>query len=87
MATGKFRTASMAAGLAFAAVALAAGSAGAVSDRVKNSCSNDYFKFCPSHAVGSSSLRQCMRQVGSKLSPRCIDALVASGEIKRTAKR
>jgi hypothetical protein len=87
MATGLFRTATMAAGVALAAFALGAGTAGAVSDRVRTSCSNDYFKFCPSHAVGSASLRQCMRQVGSRLSPRCIDALVASGEIKRTARR
>ncbi len=87
MAIGKLRTATIATGLALAAFALGAAPAGAVSDRVKNSCSNDYFKFCPSHAVGSASLRQCMRQVGRRLSPRCIDALVDSGEIKRTAKR
>ena len=83
MTPTRLRPQRLAAGLALAALALSAGTAGAVSDRVKNACSNDYYKFCPSHAVGSSSLRACMRQVGRGLAPRCIDALVASGEIKR----
>jgi len=87
MATSVLRNNKWAAACAFAIVTLSAGSAFAVTDRVKNACSNDYFKFCPSHAVGSTSLRQCMRQVGKRLSPRCVDALVDSGEIRRTARR
>lgn len=83
MVTTKLRTARMATGLVLAVLTLGSGTAGAVSGSVKNSCANDYFKFCPSHAVGSSSLRQCMRQVGKRLSNGCIDALVKSGEIKR----
>lgn len=83
MTPTKSRSARLAAGLALAALALSAGTAGAVTERVKNACSKDYHKFCPSHAVGSTSLRACMRQVGRGLAPRCIDALVASGEIKR----
>jgi hypothetical protein len=74
-------------GLVLAAVlAVFAGSvtvAGAVTERVKNSCSNDYYKFCPAYAVGSPALRQCMRSAGRKLSPKCINALVDAGEIKR----
>ena len=57
--------------------------ASAVTERVKNSCYNDYTKFCPAYAVGSSALRQCMRSAGRKLSPKCINALVDAGEIKR----
>ncbi len=86
MADTKLRTMRLAAGLALATLAFSAGTAGAVTDRVKNACSNDYFKFCPSHAVGSASLRQCMRQVGRRLSPKCIDALADSGEIRRPSK-
>ena len=83
MTASKRSTARIAIGLGLAALALSAGSVGAVTDKVRNACSNDYYKFCPSFAVGSTSLRQCMRQVGRRLSPRCIDALVDSGEIKR----
>lgn len=61
--------------------------ANAVSARVENACANDYSRFCPSYAVGSSQLRQCMRAAGRKLSPRCIDALQDSGEISRKGRR
>lgn len=83
MTVSKRSTARTALGLGLVALALSAGAAGAVSGKVKNACSADYYKFCPSFAVGSTSLRQCMRQVGRRLSPRCVDALVDSGEIKR----
>lgn len=86
MATTKLRASRIASGLALAALTLGSASAGAVSSNVKNACSNDYFKFCPSHAVGSASLRACMRQVGKRLSSGCIDALVKSGEIKRPSR-
>ena len=86
MATNKLRTARMAAGVALAALALGTGSAGAVSDKVKNACQSDYYKFCPSHPVGSTTLRQCMRSVGKRLSARCIDALADAGEIRKPSK-
>ena len=87
MAAKLFRTFLTAAGVACSALVIGAGQAGAISDKVRNSCQSDYFKFCPSYAVGSTALRQCMRQVGNRLSPRCVDALVESGEIRRTARR
>lgn len=87
MTSLNFNSARLAAAVALAALALGTGSAGALSNKVKNACSNDYYKFCPSHPVGSTSLDQCMRQVGKRLSPRCIDALRDSGEIRRSAKR
>nr|MCU0731777.1 hypothetical protein [Hyphomonas sp.] len=55
--------------------------AGAVSARVKVACASDYFAYCKAHAVGSPGVRQCMRAAGPKLSKRCINALVASGEV------
>ena len=64
-----------------------AGAAMAASARVERACKNDYFQFCPSYEVGSPGLRNCMRQAGKRLSPRCIDALRDSGEIPRNKKR
>lgn len=64
---------------AFASTAVA--EAGAVSARVKIACASDYFAHCRAHAVGSPGVRQCMRAAGPKLSKRCINALVASGEV------
>lgn len=53
----------------------------AVTDQVRMSCREDYYTHCPSHAVGSTNLRRCMKNAGPKLSSQCIKALVASGEI------
>ena len=55
--------------------------AGAVSLRVKLACSSDYYAHCSQYASDSPEVRQCMRAAGEKLSPRCIDALVAAGEV------
>jgi adenylate kinase len=60
---------------------LVAGPAGAVDQRVKDACRQDYFNHCSSFAVGSEELRACMRKVDKDLSPACIDALVAAGEV------
>lgn len=69
--------------LSMAAMALTASmtAAAAVSEQVKASCRNDYYTHCPSHAVGSTNLRRCMKSAGPKLSSQCIKALVATGEI------
>lgn len=57
--------------------------AGAVDASVRMACASDYFAYCNMHAVGSDALRQCMRSNGSRLTPRCVDALADSGEISR----
>lgn len=57
--------------------------ASAVSPAVKSACRSDYFAHCSAHAVGSPELRKCMRAVGSRLSPGCISALIAAGEVSR----
>lgn len=73
-----------AAAVALAGVALvAAQPAAAVSARVREACGSDYKRFCPSYPPESSKARQCMRQVGKRLSVGCIDALVDAGEIRR----
>jgi hypothetical protein len=66
---------------------LVATPAGAVNQRVRNACKDDYFRFCPAYAPDTAELRSCMRQVGKRLSPRCVDALVDSGEIRRSQAR
>lgn len=74
------------ASFAFAALAISAagaGSAGAVSNNVRQSCMSDYFAYCSAHAVGSASLRSCMRSNGPKLSSRCLNALISAGEVSQ----
>ena len=60
---------------------VAAGPAQAISQRVRNACRDDYYRFCSAYAVGTPELRQCMRRVGGSLSRGCIDALLETGEI------
>lgn len=60
-----------------------AGEARAQSAKVRSACAGDYHRFCPAYAVGSTQLKSCMRTVGKRLSPACLDALVDSGEISR----
>jgi hypothetical protein len=81
--SGRIRTSFIVAAAAAVALSAANTGAGAVTDRVRASCQSDYYKFCPAYSVGTPELRQCMRSVGKRLSAKCIDALVASGEIKR----
>ncbi len=76
-----------------AAVTLAAGiaaqttGAAAISNSVKNSvkiaCMADYFSYCSSHSPEGAGVRQCMRANGLKLSSRCVNALVAAGEVSK----
>jgi hypothetical protein len=58
-------------------------SAGAVSERVKNACRSDYYAHCGDHAVGSASLRFCMRRAQDRLSRTCLKELVAAGEVTK----
>ena len=58
-------------------------SASAVSERLKNACRNDYYAHCGDHAVGSSSLRFCMRRAQDRLSRQCLKELVAAGEVSK----
>lgn len=55
--------------------------AGSISARVKLACAGDYFSYCSQHSPTSPAVRQCMRANGLKLSGRCVNALVAAGEV------
>jgi hypothetical protein len=84
MSKTRFNRLSLTVAAVLTMTAASVGSASAVTDRVRNSCYNDYTKFCPAYAVGSPALRQCMRSAGRKLSQKCVSALVDAGEIKRS---
>lgn len=58
----------------------------AVSAKIRSACAGDYQTFCPSYDPDSAKARQCMRQVGKRLSQHCIDALADAGEIPRSYK-
>lgn len=66
---------------------LSPGEAAAVSAKVRNACAGDYSRFCPAYDPNSAQARQCMRQVGRRLSSHCIDALEDAGEISRSKKK
>jgi hypothetical protein len=70
-----------AAAVVIAGTTLFAAEASAVSARVKIACAKDYLAHCRQFAPGSAKTRQCMRDVGDDLSPRCVKALVAEGEV------
>lgn len=59
----------------------------AVSAKVKKACVGDYKRLCPSYKVGSPALRACMEAKQAEISSKCVDALIASGEVNRSAKR
>ena len=66
-----------------ALIAVTSTPAFAISDAVKIACRNDYFAYCSEHAVGSPSLRICMRKANSRLSQPCLRELARAKEISR----
>ncbi len=60
-----------------------AAEAGAVSLAVQRACMSDYFAHCSRYMVGSPEVRSCMSKAGPKLSGRCVNALVAAGEVSK----
>lgn len=67
--------------VSLASLALIASNANAVSLRVQIACATDYYAHCSAYSPTSSQVRSCMRAVGAGLSKRCVDALVAAGEV------
>lgn len=63
------------------AMTLQAAPASAVSIAVKMACMTDYLANCSQHAIGTPAVRSCMRAVGPRLSKRCVNALIAGGEV------
>jgi hypothetical protein len=53
------------------------------SKAVQKFCAADYKKFCAEYGLESAALRSCMDRNGESLSPSCVKALVASGEVSQ----
>jgi hypothetical protein len=66
-------------------LALLATQAFAYSEAVISACTNDYLAYCSAYDENSAQGERCMRAVGAKLSQACVNALVASGEVSKTA--
>jgi hypothetical protein len=62
---------------------ISATEAAAVSLRVKLACSRDYRALCSQFPSDSQEVRECMRAAGEKLSSRCLNALIADGEVSQ----
>jgi hypothetical protein len=67
--------------LALAGAAVTTSDAFAVSLSVQLACATDYYAHCSAYSPDSPQVRTCMRAVGRGLSERCINALVAGGEV------
>ena len=66
-------------------LALLATQAFAYSEAVTSACTDDYLTYCSAYDENSMQGQRCMRAVGAKLSQGCINALVASGEVSKSA--
>jgi hypothetical protein len=70
--------------IAVLAVAFSTGAfAGPITEGERQYCAYDYREFCGQDGLGSNLLRDCMDQHGKSLSPQCIDALIAAGEVTK----
>ncbi|MEQ8824524.1 MAG: hypothetical protein RIC14_09130 [Filomicrobium sp.] len=71
------------AALTLAIIAVSATQASAVSNSVRYACMGDYLSYCSMHAPGGTAVKRCMRHNGSKLSRRCVKALVNAGYVSK----
>ena len=81
--TSKKATLAAAGGLV--GLALLATQAFAYSEAVTSACTDDYLTYCSAYDENSAQGQKCMRAVGGKISQGCINALVASGEVSKSA--
>lgn len=73
-----------AAAIAASMIAGIASQASAASLAVELACAADYYAYCSQHDSNGPGVRSCMRANGPKLSSRCINALVAAGEVSKS---
>lgn len=81
------RTAAFLLGIAAVAAAtasVASAASGPYSASVRRACKGDYNRFCPNYSLYSNELRRCMQAAGTKVSRRCVQALVNAGEAPRS---
>ena len=79
-----FRRTGIAAVAAVAALTFQATGAFAVPNSVKVACLGDYLSYCSSYRPGSAGLNRCMRRNGTKLSKRCVTALIRAGYVSKS---
>lgn len=53
----------------------------AVDSRIAAACVRDYLSYCSVHDPDGPAVRKCFRAHGNNLSSRCVNALVAAGEV------
>jgi hypothetical protein len=70
--------------LALGGAAILADDALAVSLSVQLACASDYYAHCSAYSPDSPQVRSCMRSVGNSLSKRCVNALIAAGDVSAT---
>lgn len=80
---GRLATVSTIALFNIVGIAAISSSAKAVSLRVQMACASDYFSYCSKYPTEGPQVRRCMRANGHKLSPACVNALVAAGEVSK----
>jgi hypothetical protein len=79
------KQATLAAAAGLVGLVLLATQAFAYSEAVISACTDDYLTYCSAYDENSAPGERCMRAVGAKLSQGCINALVASGEVSKSA--
>jgi hypothetical protein len=73
----------LAAAITLSTIGFHASQASASSLAVQLACASDYYAYCSKHDPDGPGVRSCMRANGNKLSQRCINALVAAGEVSK----
>lgn len=71
----------LASAMALGGAAITANNALAVSLSVQLACATDYYAHCSAYSPDGPQVRSCFRAVGNSLSKRCVNALVAAGEV------
>jgi hypothetical protein len=64
--------------------AVVSSQAAPITEGEKQSCKEDYKKFCGSYGLDTNALRNCMNRVGHSLSHDCVEALIDAGEVSRS---
>jgi hypothetical protein len=70
--------------LIVAICSIASSQAAPITQGEKQSCKDDYKKFCGSYGLESNALRDCMDRAGHSLSHNCVEALIDAGEVSRS---
>ena len=70
--------------LAVGVIAGSVSQASALDSNVRRSCMGDYLTYCSSYGINVSKVSRCMRRNGSRLSKRCVNALVMAGYVSKS---